>query len=787
MTNDQAPMTNARALILVIGIWSLVIIVFGANLLAADTPSAKQKLIDRTPFDEITLNQAGGGKKLEVLPLKLPQGAQATLPQQGKLKVRLVSRPIEEFEVDWANIAQVRIFEQILLDDARKLAASGQFDDAYEYFARLRAEHPNLPGLEDAISDYLQRNAIALYRQNQHDRALALLLTLYQRNASYAGLPGAVQAVASEIIQRYLREGDYAAARQVLDLWQSQFRGVAAEAAADWQRRFQAAAERQLVEAQKLVSQKQYIAARKAANRALSIWPKLDSASAVLAQIEREFPFVTVGVLESSPHTPVRRIDDWASLRTSRLSQQLLAEEVDFGADGGIYRSPYGEWTLDETGRDLTLKLNSAGVVPSPDSISRFLLSMAVPGTTNYRTDFAGLLSSISLTPPSSLTLHLRRIHVRPESSLQVPLPTNDAPAAHFSLADFSRDQVTFARNAAPASATTNQVGGPQAVVERVMPSDDAAVTALLSGDVDALDRVPPWQLERLRASQDIRLGTYKLPTVHVLIPNLKRPLLAKREFRRALCFGIDRKWIVERVLLGGNPVQGFQAVSGPFPAGVSLNDPIRYGYNNQIAVRPFEPRLAAILATVAWSSVQNPDNKKKSNAPEKPLTDIPELTLAHPSDPLARVACQSIEAMLVREGIRVKLLELSADDLLAGKADYDLRYAELTLGEPVTDARMILGPKGLAGDLDSPSLINALAELDAATNWKDVRSRLAELHEIAYHELPVIPLWQTVNYFAYRASLHGIDQSLIALYQNVDQWSLSQASNVARTEPGQP
>jgi ABC-type transport system substrate-binding protein len=142
---------------------------------------------------------------------------------------------------------------------------------------------------------------------------------------------------------------------------------------------------------------------------------------------------------------------------------------------------------------------------------------------------------------------------------------------------------------------------------------------------------------------------------------------------------------------------------------------------------------------------------------------------------------------MLAREGIRVKLVELLADDLLAGKVEYDLRYAELTVGEPVTDARTILGPNGLAGNFASPSLISALADLDAATNWKDVRTRLGELHEIASHELPVIPLWQTVNYFAYRASVHGVDESPISLYQSIGQWSISQPANVARSEPGQP
>src|SRR6202007_3127037 len=109
---------------------------------------------------------------------------------------------------------------------------------------------------------------------------------------------------------------------------------------------------------------------------------------------------------------------------------------------------------------------------------------------------------------------------------------------------------------------------------------------------------------------------------------------------------------------------------------------------NSQIQLRPFEPRLAAILATVAWSNVQNPPNKDKTHKEgeqggespkEKPaITNLPELTLAHPSDPIARVACQSIQAQLAREGITVKLRELTTEELFSGKADYDLRYAEL-------------------------------------------------------------------------------------------------------------
>ena len=83
---------------------------------------------------------------------------------------------------------------------------------------------------------------------------------------------------------------------------------------------------------------------------------------------------------------------------------------------------------------------------------------------------------------------------------------------------------------------------------------------------------------------------------------------------------------------------------------------------------------------------------------------------------------------MLVREGIRVKLIELSADDLLAGKVDYDLRYAELAVGEPVTDARSVLGLLEHAADhvVVSRRPVPALAELPAVDDIADQEQRFA-------------------------------------------------------------
>ncbi len=64
-----------------------------------------------------------------------------------------------------------------------------------------------------------------------------------------------------------------------------------------------------------------------------------------------------------------------------------------------------------------------------------------------------------------------------------------------------------------------------------------------------------------------------------------------------------------------------------------------------------------------------------------------------------------------------------------------------------------------------------ALRKLDTARNWREVRSRLRDIHRVVHNDVAVIPLWQTVNYFAYRKSLKNVGDRLISLYQNVEQW----------------
>jgi peptide/nickel transport system substrate-binding protein len=768
---------------------SLVVVASSVADEAGDTT-----LLDGPPFDQVILDDANQGAVLNVAPLDLPNRQVPSPFPDGSLRFAILGDSSGDYEVPWKDVAQIRLYEQMLLDEARRLTSAGQFDEAFDYYARLLSKYKTFPGLDQAVNEFLRNNALALYQKEQYDRALAVLESLYERDPTNPGLANAVESVANKLIEREVRSQDYAAARDVLELWQSHFSKFGSQSAEQWERRFQDAAQRSFAEAQRLDQQQQYVAARRAILKALAIWPQLPAARDLLAEIEQQNPSVVVGVTELSPEQPVRRLDSWAAMRTSRLVQPTLAELVGFNAEGGVYRSPFGKLLSDESGKHLSLQFEPAkqdAGTENPlaaDLLARYFLAIANPGSPLFSQAFADSFAGVSVSGDGFAQIDWSQPHVRPEALLQVPLPPpaiagaaaqeSPSPLSHWKRSDYSDVRRSlFELTTAGKGGPTGQV---RTIIEQSFPDDEAAVRALLDGEVDVLDRVPPWQVARLRKTKGIQVDTYRLPTVHVLIPNTSRPLLASREFRRALCYGIDRQQIVQQVLLAGETMPGFEVISGPFPTGLSQSDPVRYAYNSQVLPRPYEPRLASILATIAWYSVLDPAHEGNVE-----LTDIPQLVLAHPADPVARVACQTIQLQLERIGIPIKLLEFSAEDLLAGRVECDLRYAEIAMWEPVVDAAWLLGPDGLDMGRGSDYLEAALHRLNKATNWKDVRSQLAEIHEFAFHDLPVIPLWQTVDYFAYRSTVTGIGQHPVSLYQEIDRWNVDHDSDTNNMASG--
>ena len=72
-----------------------------------------------------------------------------------------------------------------------------------------------------------------------------------------------------------------------------------------------------------------------------------------------------------------------------------------------------------------------------------------------------------------------------------------------------------------------------------------------------------PSSLERRRGWRFLQVKARRLlvpwaVAVLALIPHPENKLLERRGFRRALCFGIDRRRIVDQIITGGREMAGF-------------------------------------------------------------------------------------------------------------------------------------------------------------------------------------------------------------------------------------
>jgi hypothetical protein len=400
------------------------------------------------------------------------------------------------------------------------------------------------------------------------------------------------------------------------------------------------------------------------------------------------------------------------------------------------------------------------------------LADRAKPSSSTYFAPWAAAVESIGLKGPQQVTFNLRRPHVLPICLLQIPVDGSwfggepMSPTGDYRRDVVEEDEVRYVLSGEPKTPTQ-----PREIVELRTRSAAEGVNLLLQGKVDVLDQLFPADAVRLSKSQRIRVANYPLPTVHMLVPCSDHPFLAERTFRRALLYGINREDILTGELLEGLESQGCRVLSGPFPAGIELNDPLGYAYDQSILPRPYEPPLAKLLLAMNTNQMKSQASRKKETMPE--MTPV---RLAFPADNLSRVACEAIRSQWQLLDLEVELVELPVGRTFPEPDENvaDIVYVSAAVWEPVLDARRLLGPEGLAASEDQ--LVGlGLRRLEEARNWREVRDRLLDLHSIAHHELPVLPLWQMVDSYAYRRELIGVGSDIVSLYQNAGKWRLGQ------------
>ncbi len=708
--------------------------------LSGSVASAADPLYLSRPYDEITLDENNVGVRLKVLPLKLPgRKLPAADDRTDDLEIELLDRPGERFRLGWNNIVGIKFFEELVLAEAEVHVKGQRFDEAYPYFQFLETRFPATTGLKEAVENYLWAQIGADFTAGKNDAALALLIELHQRNPQRQGMATAFEKVTVKLADERIAAENYRAARGLLANLTRRYPS-AAEAAAKFEAQMRDKAAATLNAARESLAAGKFREAHQSARQALGIWPAVEGGRELVQEVHQKYPVVSVGV------TSAAGASGWATQRTGPLIAPPPFE-LTLAADGEVsYRSRFVQLAESKDPRQIILKLPADSRVTAQD-LAKSFIAAADAQQRAFDPAWADLLAGSDVRSQDELLFTLNRPPLRAEAWLQVPL----AGAGSYRQESQTPEQTIFARQSPGMSAGSVP---PMEIIEHPYADSAAALRALKRGEISAVDRVSPWELKELAENKQIVVGRYALPSVHVLIPSPRKGLAANRTLKRAILYGIDRQSILARSLLAGQTIAGCSVVSGPFPRGASKNDPHGYAYNEEVAVRPYDPGLALALAKLT-----NPEGQK-----------LPPLLLAHPAEEIPRVACQSIARQLDAVGIPVELREFSTAPL-AGN-DLDLLYVELPMHEPLVDVWRLLGRQGMAGPPTLAMLLD-LRELEAAADWQQASNELKAIHRLAAAELPVIPLWQLVDHFANQSAVKGIGQRPVSLYQDIDQWQV--------------
>ena len=724
-------------------------------------------LIERDPFDLVVLKDGGKKTELEVLLLDIP-GRRATKPfPSGTFLARTLENPADELKINWGAVDEIRFYEQQLMKEALVQSDKGNYNLAFRYFVRLDNDYPDYPGLDEALVKYLRDDALAQFRKGNHAHALAVLQSLYQRAKNTPGVAQAVDAVSNSILETQWKDSRYDSIRNTMEMLQSEFPGLKLQTVNRWQGRLDQRHNKLLSEAQAAFGNKRYRVARKLASGAFDLKPNSLEAQELIEELRQANPVLRIAVSQPYYSSKPAELDTPVRRRTGRLLKTSMAFLDDFGASGGVYKSPFGEIVTDEDKDKVTLRvdaqLNTDGQLPY--KIVRGMLDQLEQGTPDYAA-LANRLTKLEVQNGNEVVFHIEPPHPHPASLLRGPVPAllQDEISASWSYTATDDNASIFQYN------DGRTVGGYQQI-EEIQLTEEQGLRSLISGDIQVLANLSPWNLARLKSNKQIEIGQYRIPTLHCLILSGESWLVTERESRRGLCYALGRAIFIQEILLAGQDRNGFDPLSGPFPTGLSLSDPLRYAYYDKIEPRTYQPRLAALLmALAAQGGADKAYEREELVDPAK----LPPIRLAHSPSDIARISCRSIQSQLKGLGVNIELVELNENELTNSKGNYDLRYAEINVGEPMVDVWPLLGPGGLSGEC-SESLLVVMNQLNEAYSSVDLAEKLRLVHEIAHGELPFIPLWQTVDHYAFRKDLAGLPFETVDLYQTVEQWRLNQ------------
>lgn len=295
-----------------------------------------------------------------------------------------------------------------------------------------------------------------------------------------------------------------------------------------------------------------------------------------------------------------------------------------------------------------------------------------------------------------------------------------------------------------------------QTLVFPIIKDTTAMFTALKAGEVDAAARaLPPELVEQFRAAGNLKL--YEGPSFAstMLLFNAERPPFNKREFRQAVSLAINKKQLVDTLLLGRGIVANPGFVHPELPW---ANPDLKPQYDPAQARR--------ILDDLGFKDRDGDGLREDPGGQKLDLT-----LLAQSNNPVRVRAAELIADMLKQVGIKVtvRAMDPAAVDNLVWPEYNVAKGRNFDMAMWGWSAPVQLDPAMLGTLVHSDPIKGSInlggikqADLDAvadrmatAVNWEQLLQLNRELQTLIAREVPFVPLFFPTDAFAVNARVY--------------------------------
>ncbi len=279
-----------------------------------------------------------------------------------------------------------------------------------------------------------------------------------------------------------------------------------------------------------------------------------------------------------------------------------------------------------------------------------------------------------------------------------------------------------------------------------------AALAAYQEGEVQGIGQVAVDILPGVLAEPELSLYTGRKPELSLVLFNLKNPevpFFEAVEIRKALVMGLNRQWMIDRILQG-------QAIiaNGPILPGT-------WAYYDELEPIPFDPEAAVNILKDAGYLIDSEDDTIR----QKEGVEL-HFELLHPDTELHQQLAEAIQADWLNLGVGVDLIpmpyEILIEEYLEERA-FQAALVDLNLTRsPDPDPYPFWDQSQATGGQNYTQWDNRIAseyiEQARVTTDLSERQRMYRNFQVIFNEdLPALPLFYPVYNYAVDRQVRGV------------------------------